>query len=192
MYAWRNELMEAEDMSATLGNARRRAQTGDRPLHSAAELGRTVERGRIGRGAGKGVRVALPIRAWLDADHDLHEEPLRERIHAELERAYAARKRRWAGPGCGSSRKAVLLQVLDTHWREHLAAMDYLRQGIHLRGYAQKNPKQEYKREAFDMFQIMVQRIHQEAVGFLARAQFQTEPEPIPAPRRPASAGNAL
>jgi preprotein translocase subunit SecA len=64
--------------------------------------------------------------------------------------------------------------------------MDYLRQGIHLRGYAQKNPKQEYKREAFEMFQALVQRIHQEAVGFLVRAQFQTEPAPIPEPRRPA------
>jgi preprotein translocase subunit SecA len=84
--------------------------------------------------------------------------------------------------------KAVLLQVLDGHWREHLAAMDYLRQGIHLRGYAQKNPKQEYKREAFDMFKSLIQRIHQEAVGFLARAQLQTEPEPIPAPRPPAPA----
>ena len=82
--------------------------------------------------------------------------------------------------------KAVLLQVLDSHWREHLAAMDYLRQGIHLRGYAQKNPKQEYKREAFEMFEALVQRIHQEAVGFLVRAQFQTEPAAIPEPRRPA------
>jgi preprotein translocase subunit SecA len=129
--------------------------------------------------------LQLPVRAWLDADPNLHEEPLRERIHTELEQVCARKEAQVGAPWMRQFEKAVLLQVLDTHWREHLAAMDYLRQGIHLRGYAQKNPKQEYKREAFEMFQALVQRIHQEAVGFLVRAQFQTEPEPIPAPRRP-------
>ncbi|MCB1823737.1 MAG: SEC-C domain-containing protein, partial [Candidatus Competibacteraceae bacterium] len=82
--------------------------------------------------------------------------------------------------------KQIMLQVLDNLWKEHLATMDHLRQGIHLRENEKKNPKQEYKREAFEMFQALVQRIHHEAVGFLARAQFQAEPEPIPEPRRPA------
>jgi preprotein translocase subunit SecA len=132
--------------------------------------------------------LSLPLRAWLDADPNLHEEPLRERIHAELEQVYAAKEALAGAPWMRQFEKAVLLQVLDSHWREHLAAMDYLRQGIHLRGYAQKNPKQEYKREAFEMFQALVQRIHQEAVGFLVRAQLQTEPAPIPEPRRSAPA----
>jgi preprotein translocase subunit SecA len=78
--------------------------------------------------------------------------------------------------------KSILLQVLDSQWKEHLAAMDYLRQGIHLRGYAQKNPKQEYKREAFEMFSAMLERIQQETVSFVSRVRFQTEPEPLPEP----------
>jgi preprotein translocase subunit SecA len=70
--------------------------------------------------------------------------------------------------------KAVMLQTLDTQWKDHLAAMDYLRQGIHLRGYAQKNPKQEYKREAFEMFSAMLESIKQEVVTTLSRLQLQT------------------
>jgi preprotein translocase subunit SecA len=71
--------------------------------------------------------------------------------------------------------KAVMLQVLDSQWKDHLAAMDYLRQGIHLRGYAQKNPKQEYKREAFEMFSQMLERVKREVVSLLARVQVRAE-----------------
>ncbi len=74
--------------------------------------------------------------------------------------------------------KAVMLQTLDTQWKDHLAAMDYLRQGIHLRGYAQKNPKQEYKREAFEMFSAMLDSIKQEVVGTLSKLQIQTSEPP--------------
>ena len=85
--------------------------------------------------------------------------------------------------------KAVMLQTLDTQWKDHLAAMDYLRQGIHLRGYAQKNPKQEYKREAFEMFSAMLDSIKQEVVDTLARLRIQTPEEaaalnPAPAPEQ--------
>ena len=73
--------------------------------------------------------------------------------------------------------KAVMLQQLDTQWKEHLAAMDYLRQGIHLRGYAQKNPKQEYKREAFQMFSDMLDRVKHDTVSILSRVQIRTEEE---------------
>ncbi len=188
MYAWRNELMEAEDVSATLKEMRGDIlkQTIDPciPPHSLEEQWNVpgLEEALV-----KEFGLPLPIRAWLDADSNLHEEPLRERIHAELEQAYAAKEALVGGPWMRQFEKSVLLQVLDSHWREHLAAMDYLRQGIHLRGYAQKNPKQEYKREAFEMFEALVQRIHHEAISFLVRAQFQTEPEPIPAPHRPAA-----
>src|SRR5205814_82775 len=90
--------------------------------------------------------------------------------------------------------KAIMLQVLDQQWKDHLAAMDYLRQGIHLRGYAQKNPKQEYKREAFELFSDMLARIKQEVVTLLARVQLQPpdagsaqqdfEPAPLREPLR--------
>jgi preprotein translocase subunit SecA len=79
--------------------------------------------------------------------------------------------------------KAIMLQVLDTHWKEHLAAMDYLRQGIHLRGYAQKDPKQEYKREAFEMFSGMLAAIKAEVVGVLSKVQVREE-EPPPLERQ--------
>ena len=189
MYAWRNELMEAEDVSATLKDMRAEAlkQVID-PFIPPQSLEEQWNVAGLEEALDKEFGLQLPLRAWLDADHNLHEEPLRERIHAELEQVYAAKEAQVGAPWMRQFEKAVLLQVLDTHWREHLAAMDYLRQGIHLRGYAQKNPKQEYKREAFEMFQALVQRIHQEAVGFLVRAQFQTEPAPIPEPRRPAPA----
>ena len=189
MYRWRNELMEAEDISATLKEMRADVlrQTIDLyiPSQSLEEQWNIPE---LEEALAKDFDLQLPIRAWLDADHDLHEEPLRERIHDELAQVCAAKEALVGAPWMRQFEKAVLLQVLDSHWREHLAAMDYLRQGIHLRGYAQKNPKQEYKRESFEMFQALVQRIHQEAVSFLVRAQFQAEPEPVPEPRRPAPA----
>ncbi|KAB2933421.1 MAG: preprotein translocase subunit SecA [Candidatus Contendobacter sp.] len=186
MYAWRNELMEAEDVSATLKNMRADVlkQVID-PFIPPQTLEEQWNVAGLEEALEREFGLGLPLRAWLDADSNLHEEPLRERIHAELEQVYAAKEAQVGPPWMRQFEKAVLLQVLDGHWREHLAAMDYLRQGIHLRGYAQKNPKQEYKREAFEMFQALVQRIHQEAVGFLVRAQFQAEPAPIPEPRRP-------
>ena len=187
MYRWRNELMEAEDVSATLAEMRMDVlkQVIDPfiPPHTLEEQWNIAG---LEEALQKEFDLNLPLRAWLDADHDLHEEPLRERIQAELDLLYARKEEQVGATWMRQFEKAVLLQVLDSHWREHLAAMDYLRQGIHLRGYAQKNPKQEYKREAFEMFQALLQRIHQETVGFLARAQFQAEPAPIPEPRRPA------
>ena len=189
MYRWRNELMEAEDVSATLAALRVDVlkQVID-PYIPPQTLEEQWNVAGLEEALQKEFDLTLPLRAWLDADHDLHEEPLRERIQAELDAVYANKEAQVGATWMRQFEKAVLLQVLDSHWREHLAAMDYLRQGIHLRGYAQKNPKQEYKREAFEMFQALLQRIHQETIGFLARAQFQAEPAPIPEPHRPAAA----
>ncbi len=184
MYGWRNELMEAEDISETLHTLR--ANVMKQVIDSFIPPQSLEEQWNIAgleEALAREFDLPLPLQTWLDADANLHEEPLRERIYAELERVYSAKEAQVGAPWLRQFEKAVLLQVLDGHWREHLAAMDYLRQGIHLRGYAQKNPKQEYKREAFEMFQALVQRIHQEAVGFLVRAQFQAEPAPIPEPR---------
>ncbi|MES1932034.1 preprotein translocase subunit SecA [Salinisphaera shabanensis T35B1] len=117
----------------------------------------------------------LPIQQWLDEDKTLDEEGLRERISAELKQAYES-KREEAGPDVlAQIEKAVLLQVLDSLWREHLASMDYLRKGIHLRGYAQKDPKNEYKREAFEMFNDMLGRLKHETVTVLARGRVRAD-----------------
>jgi preprotein translocase subunit SecA len=117
----------------------------------------------------------LPIGQWLAGDSGLDEAALRARIHQEIDGLFCARESQIGAPVMRHLEKAVMLQVLDQQWKDHLAAMDYLRQGIHLRGYAQKNPKEEYKREAFQLFSEMLTRIKQDAMGLLARVQVQTE-----------------
>ncbi|MEJ1395972.1 MAG: preprotein translocase subunit SecA, partial [Candidatus Sedimenticola sp. (ex Thyasira tokunagai)] len=118
-----------------------------------------------------------PLQQWLDEDHDLHEESLRKRIIDEMDTTYAAKETLAGAENLRLYEKAVMLQILDSNWKEHLAAMDYLRQGIHLRGYAQKNPKQEYKREAFEMFSNMLDSIKHEVVSVLTKVQIQPQEE---------------
>ncbi|MEW8042752.1 MAG: preprotein translocase subunit SecA [gamma proteobacterium symbiont of Phacoides pectinatus] len=118
-----------------------------------------------------------PVQQWLDEDDSLHEETLRKRIVQEMEQAYSDKEALVGSENLRVYEKANMLQILDTHWKEHLAAMDYLRQGIHLRGYAQKNPKQEYKREAFEMFKRMLESIEHEVVSVLTRVKVQAPEE---------------
>jgi preprotein translocase subunit SecA len=115
-----------------------------------------------------------PLQKWLDEDDTLHEETLRQRILNEMTEAYQAKEVLVGGENLRLYEKAVMLQILDQQWKEHLAAMDYLRQGIHLRGYAQKNPKQEYKREAFEMFSAMLESIKKELISVLTKVQVQS------------------
>jgi len=129
-----------------------------------------------------------PIQRWLDEDHELHEETLRERIADTLSVYYAEKEKLVGAATMRQIEKAVMLQTLDTQWKDHLAQMDYLRQGIHLRGYAQKNPKQEYKREAFEMFSAMLGSIKEDVVKTLSRMQVRSPeelaPELAPSPAR--------
>lgn len=118
-----------------------------------------------------------PLSAWLDQDPDLHEETLRARIDQEIAERYADKETTLGAHTLRQIEKTLMLQILDTQWKDHLAAMDYLRQGIHLRGYAQKNPKQEYKREAFEMFSAMLDGIKQEVIGALSKLQPRTGDE---------------
>ncbi|MFV8818249.1 preprotein translocase subunit SecA [Haliea sp. E17] len=114
--------------------------------------------------------ITLPLQQWLEEDKSLHEESLRERIVAEIQKAYDA-KCEMVGPDMRKVEKQIMLQVLDTLWKEHLATMDHLRQGIHLRAYAQKNPKQEYKRESFELFQQLLENLKTEVIRFLSHVQ---------------------
>ena len=118
--------------------------------------------------------LSLDIQGWLDADDELHEEPLRERILDAFAAAHLAKEKVVGSETMRAIEKAVMLQVLDVIWKEHLAAMDYLRQGIHLRGYAQKNPKQEYKRESFDMFRALLERFKTEVTRLLSRGEIRS------------------
>jgi len=121
--------------------------------------------------------VSLPLQQWLEEDHELHEETLREHIKQAVRETAEAKEAHVGAEIMRRIEKDVMLQVLDTAWKEHLAAMDYLRQGIGLRGYAQRNPKQEYKREAFEMFQSMLERVKRESVSVLMRIQVRSEQE---------------
>jgi len=119
--------------------------------------------------------ITLPVADWLKADDNLHEETLRDKISDEIAKAYDNKVGAVGEPVMRHLEKAVMLKTLDEQWKDHLAHMDHLRQGIGLRGYAQKNPKQEYKREAFEMFSAMLNQVKNDVVGILAKVQVQTE-----------------
>jgi preprotein translocase subunit SecA len=117
----------------------------------------------------------LPVAKWLDEDKKLHEESLREKIIVEFEQLYKDKEEMVGADVLRQFEKAVMLQSLDSHWKEHLAAMDHLRQGIGLRAHAQKNPKQEYKRESFELFAEMLDHLKYDVVGILSKVQIQAE-----------------
>ena len=126
----------------------------------------------------------LPISKWLDEEMNLHEETLRERILQKAQQIYQDKEVTVGSEAFRNFEKNVMLQTLDTLWKEHLAAMDYLRQGIHLRGYAQKDPKQEYKRESFNMFAAMLDELKYDVIGILSRVRIQSQEEIEEAERR--------
>jgi preprotein translocase subunit SecA len=178
IYRNRTELMGADDISDSVSGIRAEVVNGiiDQfvPRESVEEewdlagLAEAIERD---------FQVVVDPKQWLAENHDLAEAGLRERIVSEVEEAYERKVASVGAPVMRHLEKAVMLQELDRHWREHLAAMDYLRQGIHLRAYAQKNPKQEYKREAFELFAALLERIKRDTVSLLSRLQIRTEAE---------------
>ncbi|ELO1778408.1 preprotein translocase subunit SecA [Vibrio fluvialis] len=130
--------------------------------------------------------LPLPIQSWLDEDDKLYEEALRDRILEQAVTVYKAKEEAVGETVMRNFEKSVMLQSLDTLWKEHLAAMDHLRQGIHLRGYAQKNPKQEYKRESFELFEGLLESLKSDVITILSkvRVQQQEEVERMEAQRR--------
>jgi preprotein translocase subunit SecA len=124
------------------------------------------------------VGLHIPAKKWLEEEPNLGDEALLERIIEASDAAYAARMSQVPPEAVAHTERYVLLQVLDQHWREHLGALDHLRQGIHLRGYAQKNPKQEYKREAFELFGAMLETVKLEATRILTHLDLKT-PEQV-------------
>ncbi len=178
VYALRNELMSTEDVSDMVESIRHDALAGMYARYIPPE---SLEEQWDVEGLRSAVveefALDIDVQAWLDSEDELYEETLRARIEEKLDEAYEA-KVTAAGPELMRAiEKAVMLQVLDVCWKEHLAAMDYLRQGIHLRGYAAKNPKQEYKREAFEMFNGLLDRFKAEVMGVLTKGQIQAEQE---------------
>ena len=121
--------------------------------------------------------IELPVRQWLDTEEKLYEETLRERIQQAIQAAYDAKAEQAGVAVLHQFEKQVMLQVLDNLWKEHLATMDYLRQGIHLRGYGQKNPKQEYKRESFLLFEQLLKSIKHDTIRILSHVKVRQEEE---------------
>jgi len=124
--------------------------------------------------------LPLPVKAWLEAEPELSDEAMLARILEAADRAYAEKKALVEPDPWAQFERSLLLQSIDQHWREHLAALDHLRQGIHLRGYAQKNPKQEYKREAFELFETMLEAIRRDVTQILMTVRIQA-PEAVEA-----------
>ncbi len=176
IYQQRNEIMDTAEISENIQGMRRDVVT--QVIDAAIPPGSLDElwdvRGLI-EAIDREFGQRLEIAKWLEEDQALHEESLRERILQAIERSYTEKEAIAGSEVMRHFEKAVMLQVLDNHWKEHLAAMDHLRQGIHLRGYAQKNPKQEYKREAFEMFAQMLEDIKRDVIGILSRVQVRAE-----------------
>ncbi|GAB1147150.1 MAG: preprotein translocase subunit SecA [Shewanella algae] len=176
VYAQRNELMDAESIEDTIKTIQEDVITGviDQyiPPQSVEELWDVP-------GLEQRLKLEfvldLPLQEWLDKEEDLHEETLRERIIESWLKAYEAKEQMVGPEVLRQFEKAVMLQTLDGLWKEHLAAMDHLRQGIHLRGYAQKNPKQEYKRESFELFQQMLESLKHDVISILSKVQVQAQ-----------------
>lgn len=186
IYQQRRDLMASEDVAETIEGLR--AEVVDN-LISEYIPPQSIEEQWDAEGLEKALQLELnsrqPIKEWIEADDDLDEDKLRQRVLAQIDEEFAEKGRRWAEQGVDIRRieKQVMLQVLDQRWKEHLATMDYLRQGIHLRAYAQKQPKQEFKRESFELFQGLLENIKIDVTRLLQRIELET-PEQVEAQER--------
>jgi len=174
VYEQRNELLDTSDISETINAIRADVIDGviDEYI-TPHSLDETWDIPGLEQRLQADFNLSLPIAQWLAEDDKLYEELLRERIVQEAETLYNAKKAVVGDEVMNQFEKSVMMQTLDNLWKEHLAAMDHLRQGIHLRGYAQKNPKQEYKRESFELFTQMLETLKQEVVSIICRVQVQ-------------------
>ena len=176
VYQQRNELMEAEEIGDTILDMRHSVFTDvvNRYIPPGSideqwevpDLEKALE-GEFG--------IDMPIGDWLKEDESLHEEVLRERIIEAVDAHFSRKEELTGAQVMRHFEKALMLNVLDQQWKDHLASMDYLRQGIGLRGYAQKQPMQEYKRESFEMFTSLLDNIKREVIRILARVQVKAE-----------------
>ena len=176
VYSQRNELLEEGDISETITAIRGDVLAGviDQYI-SPQSLAEMWDVPGLEERLKQDFLIELPITQWLADDNKLYEEKLRERIEEAVEQAYKQKEEMVGDSVLRQFEKAIMLQSLDQHWKDHLAAMDHLRQGIHLRGYAQKNPKQEYKRESFELFSEMLENLKVDVVGILSKVQVRAE-----------------
>ena len=178
IYQQRNELLESQDISETISAMREDRASNTVSQHIPPQ---SVEEQWDVPGLEKALvneyGIELPIQQWLKDETTLDEEALRHRIVDVVNTRYSTKFESVDREVLHHYERAIMLQSVDIHWREHLAALDHLRQGIHLRGYAQKNPKQEYKREAFELFANMLERIKLDVTQTLLSAQVPNQEE---------------
>jgi len=178
IYALRNELLESQDVSSRIADLRAGVIADMFRVHVPEE---SVEEQWDIAGLESALKAELnlevPARRWLEEDPEVLDDTLLERIVAAAIEAYNAKVPAGAEASFRQYERYVMLQILDAHWREHLAALDHLRQGIHLRGYAQKNPKQEYKREAFELFGAMIEAVKLEVIKTLTAVEIRAREE---------------
>ncbi len=187
VYRQRNELMEEDDISEAIDEMRAEVVDG---LISEYIPPQSIEDQWDVEGLEQALAAefnsAQAVARWLEEDDELSEDSLRQRIADTVAEEYRAKEAEWdaAGIDMRHVEKQLMLQVLDQKWKEHLAVMDHLRQGIHLRAYAQKQPKQEYKRESFALFQNLQDSINRDIVRLLSRIRIQPESDIEEAERR--------
>ena len=176
IYNQRNELLETDDISETITAMRQGVLQDTFHLYLPAE---SVEEqwdvAGLEAALAADFQLVLPVSEWLKAESTLTDDDLLQRIIKEADTAYAAKVEQVGAESFHHFERNMMLQSLDTHWREHLAALDHLRQGIHLRGYAQKNPKQEYKRESFELFEGLLQGIRQDVTRLLMTVMIRSQ-----------------
>ena len=176
IYHQRNRLMETDDISESIRAIRTDVVNGVINLHLPPEsMAEQWDIKALEEHLQREFGLALPVQRWLDDDAALDETGVRVRLAEAFEKGHVDKTAHVGLDVMRHFEKAIMLQVLDSQWKDHLAAMDHLRQGIHLRGYAQKNPKEEYKREAFQLFSEMLDRIKHEVIGLVTRVQIREE-----------------
>lgn len=184
VYDQRNELMATDDIEDVITNVRAEVVDacidGFIPPQSLAEQ---WDISGLETELEKQFAMALPLQQWLDGDDRLEEDGLRQKVQTQLSQNYELKAGVVGAETIRGFEKQVMLQVIDARWKEHLATMDMLRQGIHLRGYAQKNPKQEYKRESFELFQQLLSAIKEDVIRILSHVQVRS-PEAVEAEER--------
>ena len=178
IYAHRNELLDTADVSEVITNLRQGAL--EEVFRRHVPEGTVEEQWDI-NGLEKELQndwqLPVPVSQWLKENEDLGDEAILARIIEEADKRYHAKIERVGAEAFGNFERSIMLQSIDQHWREHLSALEHLRQGIHLRGYAQKNPKQEYKREAFELFENLLGIIRTEVSRVLMNVQIQSAAE---------------
>ncbi len=188
IYQQRNELLESADISETIAAMREDVLNSTISEYIVPQsMEEQWDVPSLEKVLAAEFQLGLPLAQWLEQDKQLDENGLRLRVAQAAQQQYQAKVAQVGAEAMHQYERIVMLQSLDTHWREHLAALDHLRQGIHLRGYAQKNPKQEYKREAFELFSAMLETIKRNVTQMLMNVQIRSEQdiEAVEAPHAP-------